>query len=130
MYDIKGLFNVVFAEYLPLHGLHVSPASPRAGLYHTACMHVPHSLQAYIIPHTHTRAAFRVICPWALYEQYADVRTLARCLPAMTAFVDYNLGRCQQPGWRPPATFHCFGDWLNVEDDTPKVVREIQCAGV
>lgn len=61
-----------------------------------------------------------VICPQALLQFYGDGRTLRRAYPMMCRFVDFCVQRCRQPGLRAPDTFHCFGDWLNVDDDTPK----------
>jgi len=61
------------------------------------------------------------IGPWTLYEVYGDRRLLERHYPGMTRLVDYRLKQCT-PDRLPPAEFHCFGDWLSVNADTPKDV--------
>ncbi|MEN1680516.1 MAG: family 78 glycoside hydrolase catalytic domain [Planctomycetota bacterium] len=62
-----------------------------------------------------------VICPWAIYETYADERLLANCYPSMKRFVDFCRSRCSED-MKAPTSFHCFGDWLSVKADTPKDV--------
>jgi len=62
-----------------------------------------------------------VICPWTIYEVYGDRRILERHYDAMKRFVEF----CRQrstPDLLPPASFHCFGDWLSINADTPKDV--------
>ena len=62
-----------------------------------------------------------VICPWTIYKVYSDKRILERHYTTMTRFIDFCRNRCTE-GLLPPEKFHCFGDWLNIEDDTPKDV--------
>jgi alpha-L-rhamnosidase len=62
-----------------------------------------------------------VICPWTVYEVYGDKRILAKHYDSMVKFVEFCKGRCTQE-LLPPKEFHCFGDWLNINDDTPKDV--------
>ena len=62
-----------------------------------------------------------VICPWTVYETYGDRRILERQYESMRRFVDFCEGRCASD-LLPPSNFHCFGDWLNIEADTPKEV--------
>jgi alpha-L-rhamnosidase len=62
-----------------------------------------------------------VICPWTIYEMYGDRSILEAHYPAMARFVEFNRGRCT-PDMLPPAEFHCFGDWLNINAETPKDV--------
>lgn len=59
-----------------------------------------------------------VICPWAIYTVYGDKRTLADCYPAMLKFIDFCKNR-SKPELLPPDQFHCFGDWLSIDADTP-----------
>ena len=62
-----------------------------------------------------------VICPWTIYEVYGDRRILEKHYPAMTRFIAF----CQQrstPELLPPAKYHCFGDWLSIQADTPKEI--------
>ena len=62
-----------------------------------------------------------VICPWTTYEVYGDRRALERHYDAMKRFVEF----CRQrsaPDLLPPANFHCFGDWLSIQADTPKEI--------
>jgi alpha-L-rhamnosidase len=58
------------------------------------------------------------IVPWTLYEAYGDRRVLERQYPSMKRFVDFSVGRTRE-GLLPPEKFHCFGDWLNIKDQTP-----------
>ncbi|MHC4945487.1 MAG: family 78 glycoside hydrolase catalytic domain, partial [Planctomycetota bacterium] len=60
------------------------------------------------------------ICPWAIYEMYGDRRALEQHYQAMRRFVDFC--RDRSPDLLPPEKFHCFGDWLNIEAETPKDV--------
>lgn len=60
-----------------------------------------------------------VICPWVVYEAYGDKALLARQYPSMRRFIDFCTERSGS-NLKPPAQFHAFGDWLNVDDDTPK----------
>ncbi|MGD0815522.1 MAG: glycoside hydrolase family 78 protein [Verrucomicrobiota bacterium] len=62
-----------------------------------------------------------VICPWTIYEAYGDTRVLAKHYASMARFIDFCKNR-SAPGFLPPAQFHCYGDWLNINDDTPKTV--------
>jgi alpha-L-rhamnosidase len=62
-----------------------------------------------------------VICPWTLYEVYGDLRELERHFDSMKRFIEF----CRQrstPDLLPPAKFHCYGDWLSIQADTPKDV--------
>jgi alpha-L-rhamnosidase len=59
-----------------------------------------------------------VICPWTIYEVYGDRDILEQHFPSMVKFVEFCKGR-STPGLLPPAKFHCFGDWLNIEAETP-----------
>ena len=62
-----------------------------------------------------------VICPWTVYEVYGDRRILAVHYAGMKRFVDFCRKR-STAGLLPPPEFHCFGDWLNINADTPKEV--------
>jgi alpha-L-rhamnosidase len=62
-----------------------------------------------------------VICPWTIYDVYGDTTILAAHYEAMRRFVDFCRNR-STPDLLPPAEFHCFGDWLNVDAETPKEV--------
>ncbi|WP_186804781.1 glycoside hydrolase family 78 protein [Limihaloglobus sulfuriphilus] len=59
-----------------------------------------------------------IICPWALYQVYADKSLLEKHYDAMARFMDY-LDR-SAPDNLAPKEFHCFGDWLDIDADTPK----------
>ncbi len=61
------------------------------------------------------------ICPWVIYEIYGDVRLLERQYPSMKRFLEYCEKSCA-PGPLPPEKYHCFGDWLNINNETPKDV--------
>ncbi|MCW5940932.1 MAG: family 78 glycoside hydrolase catalytic domain [Fimbriimonadaceae bacterium] len=62
-----------------------------------------------------------VICPWTTYDVYGDRALLARHYPAMRKFVEFCRNR-STPDLLPPAQFHCFGDWLNINAPTPNEV--------
>lgn len=62
-----------------------------------------------------------VICPWTIYEMYGDTSILETNYPAMTKFVEFTRHR-STPDLLPPKEFHCFGDWLNINAETPKEV--------
>jgi alpha-L-rhamnosidase len=59
-----------------------------------------------------------IICPWAIYQVYADKSLLEKHYEAMARFVDY-LDK-SAPDHLAPEKFHCFGDWLDIDADTPK----------
>jgi alpha-L-rhamnosidase len=62
-----------------------------------------------------------VICPWTMYAVYGDQRILARHYEAMARFIEF----CRQRSTAdllPPTKYHCFGDWLSINADTPKDV--------
>ncbi|MFI1398759.1 alpha-L-rhamnosidase [Streptomyces sp. NPDC020681] len=59
-----------------------------------------------------------VTVPWALYQAYGDVRVLEQSWESMLKWLDYL--RTHSSGYLRPATG--YGDWLNVQDETPKDV--------
>lgn len=59
-----------------------------------------------------------VICPWTIYKMYGDTRVLQTHYDAMKKFIEFNRKRCTSR-LLPPDTFQCFGDWLNIGDETP-----------
>ena len=62
-----------------------------------------------------------VICPWTVYDVYGDTRILEKHYKSMARFIDFCKNR-STPGLLPPEKFHCYGDWLNIKDETPKPV--------
>ena len=69
-----------------------------------------------------------VVCPWTVYDVYGDRRLLARHYEAMKRFVDF----CEKRSVNllPPEKFHCFGDWVAINADTPsEVIFEAYFAG-
>lgn len=62
-----------------------------------------------------------VICPWTIYDVYGDKELLARHYPQMKKFIAFCVKR-STPEFLPPKQFHCFGDWLNINDNTPNEV--------
>lgn len=60
-----------------------------------------------------------VICPWTIYQFYGDKTHLAKQYPSMRKFIAFCRGR-SLPGGIAPEKFHCFGDWLNVDAETPR----------
>ena len=62
-----------------------------------------------------------VICPWSIYEVYGDKRILERNYAAMTKFIAFCQNR-SKASLLPPDKYHCFGDWLNINDNTPSDV--------
>jgi alpha-L-rhamnosidase len=61
------------------------------------------------------------VCPWTVYEVYADRSVLERQYPSMKKFVEFTRARCT-PDLLPPESFHAFGDWLSIKAETPKDV--------
>ena len=62
-----------------------------------------------------------VICPWTIYDVYGDRRNLERHYDAMAKFIAFCQNRSKANSL-PPDKYHCFGDWLNINADTPKDV--------
>jgi alpha-L-rhamnosidase len=62
-----------------------------------------------------------VICPWTIYEVYGDTRILKKHYASMARFIEFCKNR-STPDLLPPKQFQCFGDWLNIHDETPKTV--------
>ena len=62
-----------------------------------------------------------VICPWTMYDVYGDKRELERHYPNMARFIEFCRDRSTSD-MLPPAKFHCFGDWLNIDAATPSNV--------
>jgi alpha-L-rhamnosidase len=52
---------------------------------------------------------------------YGDKKILETHYDAMKKFIAFCKNRCTDE-LLPPEKFHCFGDWLNIEDETPKDV--------
>ena len=61
------------------------------------------------------------IAPWAIYQAYGDKKVLERQYPSMKKFIEFCRKR-STPDLLPPENFHCFGDWLSINADTPKDV--------
>ncbi|MCF7956128.1 MAG: family 78 glycoside hydrolase catalytic domain, partial [Phycisphaerae bacterium] len=61
-----------------------------------------------------------IICPWAVYEVYGDTTVLEKHYDAMARFVDFL--EKSAPDHLAPQKFHCYGDWLNINANTPKEV--------
>ena len=59
-----------------------------------------------------------VICPWTIYQTYGDLELLRQQYPSMKRFVEFCRTRSRDEVL-PPDEFHCFGDWLSVNADTP-----------
>ena len=59
-----------------------------------------------------------VICPWTVYDVYGDTRILEKHYASMARFIDFCKNR-STPDLLPPREYHCFGDWLNIKDETP-----------
>ncbi len=62
-----------------------------------------------------------VICPWTIFHVYGDRRVLERQYPSMVKFIEFCRKR-STADLLPPQSFHCFGDWLSINADTPKDV--------
>ena len=62
-----------------------------------------------------------VICPWTIYKMYGDKQMIEQYYDAMKKFIDFCKNRCTSE-LLPPASFHCFGDWVNINDNTPNEV--------
>ncbi|MBX3120494.1 MAG: glycoside hydrolase family 78 protein [Fimbriimonadaceae bacterium] len=62
-----------------------------------------------------------VICPWTIYDVYGDKELLARHYPQMKKFIEFCVKR-STPEMLPPKQFHCFGDWVSINANTPNEV--------
>ncbi|MCE5185572.1 MAG: glycoside hydrolase family 78 protein [Planctomycetaceae bacterium] len=62
-----------------------------------------------------------IICPWTIYRMYGDEQVLRTHYDAMRRYIEFNKKRCTSE-MLPPEEFDCFGDWLSVNEDTPKDV--------
>src|SRR5262249_17389960 len=62
-----------------------------------------------------------VIVPWTLYEVYGDRWLLERQYSSLKRFISFGQDRCTS-ALLPPVKSHCFGDWLNIDAETPKDV--------
>ncbi len=61
------------------------------------------------------------ICPWTIYQVYGNRQILEKNYEPMKRFVEFCKNRCSD-NLMPPKEYHCYGDWLNVNDETPKDV--------
>lgn len=61
-----------------------------------------------------------IICPWAVYEVYGDTKILEKHYDEMAKFVDFLYKSAVDN--LAPKKFHCYGDWLNINANTPKEV--------
>ena len=52
---------------------------------------------------------------------YGDTEILAEHYDSMLNFVRFCKNRCDSD-LKPPSSYHCYGDWLNIDDDTPSDV--------
>ena len=59
-----------------------------------------------------------VICPWTIYDVYGDKQLLAKHNPNMKRFIEFCRKRSTED-LMPPAKFHCFGDWVSINANTP-----------
>lgn len=59
-----------------------------------------------------------VICPMTIYDVYGDKDLLRRHYPQMKRYVDFLVKR-GKPDLLPPDNYHCYGDWLSINAETP-----------
>jgi len=62
-----------------------------------------------------------VIVPWTVYQCYGDTRLLDERYPAMRKWIEYIDSVNPDHIWVKRSNNN-FGDWLNVQDDTPRPV--------
>jgi alpha-L-rhamnosidase len=62
-----------------------------------------------------------VIVPWTAYLAYGDRRLLERTYPAMQRWIEYVDTANPDHIWTKRSNAN-YGDWLNVQDDTPREV--------
>ena len=62
-----------------------------------------------------------VIIPWHLWRTYGDRRVLERCFDAMAAWVEHIRRHNPDLRWRH-RTGNSYGDWLQVDAETPRDV--------
>ena len=58
-----------------------------------------------------------IICPWTLWKVYGDVRLLDRQWNSMTRFMEFRMAT--SPKNLGVAIGNSWGDWLNVNEETP-----------
>lgn len=56
-----------------------------------------------------------IICPWTAFQFYNDTAMLAKFYPAMQRWMNYHVANSQDF----ISTMDSFGDWQNVESETP-----------
>jgi alpha-L-rhamnosidase len=69
-----------------------------------------------------------VVCPSAVFDTYDDRPLLERHYESMKRFVEF----CEKRSLDllPPKSFHCFGDWVSLNAETPhEVIFEAYFAG-
>lgn len=59
-----------------------------------------------------------VICPWTIWQVYGDKRILRKHYEAMSRWIEY----CQSNSEYLLRPDEGYGDWLNIEDETPRDV--------
>jgi len=62
-----------------------------------------------------------VVCPWTIYEVYGDKRELGEHYDSMCRFIEFCKNRSTSD-LLPPEKFHCYGDWVSINAETPKDV--------
>lgn len=62
-----------------------------------------------------------IICPWTIFQVYGDRRIIEKHYQSMARFIDFCKGRATDQ-MLAPKEFHCFGDWVNVQAETPKEI--------
>jgi alpha-L-rhamnosidase len=58
-----------------------------------------------------------VICPWTIWKVYGDTRVIERHWNSMRRFMDWR--RTADPNLQGVELGNTWGDWLNVNEDTP-----------
>jgi alpha-L-rhamnosidase len=58
-----------------------------------------------------------VICPFTIYQVYGDRRVIDRHWDAMERFMEFR--RKQGPEWEGARIGNPWGDWLNIDSETP-----------
>ena len=62
-----------------------------------------------------------IVCPWEIYDFYNDKKVLEVQYDSMTKFINFMIKQSGR-NFLPPKQYHCYGDWLSHNAETPNDV--------
>ena len=60
-----------------------------------------------------------IICPWTIWKTYGDARMIERHWASMTRFMEWRFASTTTPEGLGTSLGNPWGDWLNVNENTP-----------